>query len=75
MFYETATKISIETSNNQEVIDNMPYFVFNNYMVYYNRIKEKEAENTETEQANTDPKSMMNSSMRSAKQAISSIKK
>lgn len=41
-YYRTSTIISYKTSNNQEIIDNMPYFVFNNFMVYLNEIIEKE---------------------------------
>lgn len=42
LFYETCTMISMKTSNSQSEVYNMPYFVFNNYMIYYNRIIEKE---------------------------------
>lgn len=41
-YYRTSTIISYKTSNNQEIIDNMPYYVFNNFMVYLNEIIEKE---------------------------------
>lgn len=41
-YYETCVLISMHSSNSQSVINKMPYYVFNNWMIYYNKIIERQ---------------------------------
>lgn len=43
-YYETCTYISVETCNNQNVIDKMPFWLFNNYLIYLKKILTKKNE-------------------------------
>ena len=42
-YYEISTLISYKTSNNQEIINRMPFYVFNNFQVFLTKLMEKEA--------------------------------
>lgn len=44
-FYKTCTLIAYKTSNNQEQLDKMPYYIFNNFTSYLNEIVEEENKN------------------------------
>jgi hypothetical protein len=41
-YYKTCTLISFKTANNQDIIDKMPFYVFNNFMIYLKDIMEEE---------------------------------
>ena len=41
-FYKTCALISYKTSNSQSEIEQMPYYVFNNFVVFLNEIIEEE---------------------------------
>ncbi len=41
-FYKTCTLIAYKTSNNQQQLDSMPYYIFNNFTSYLNEIVEEE---------------------------------
>ena len=73
-FYETCALISSKSSNNQEVVENMEYYVFNNYMVYFTKIIEAENGdkngNASAESAHKNASSQFSSSMRSAKSSM-----
>lgn len=44
-FHKTCVLISMKTSNTQSECENMPFYVFNNFMVFFNEISEKENNN------------------------------
>lgn len=76
-YYETCALISSKSSNNQNIIDNLEYYVFNNLMVYFTKIQEKEAgtgegSNTTIDKQKNQASQQFSSSMRSAKQSMKS---
>lgn len=69
-YYETSALISTKTSNNQKIIDNMEFYVFNNFMYFYNKTLEKEGK----ENTNGDAKDYMSEAKRMSKSSLSSSK-
>ena len=41
-YYQTCTYIAAKTSNNQSEVNKMPFYVFNNHMIYLQKILEAE---------------------------------
>lgn len=78
-FYETVTYISMNSSNNYDTIMNMPYWVFRNFMVHYNNIKERENKAQEGSTTSSDmleqQKSMFSSSMNTNMKQMSKLHK
>lgn len=62
-YQRTCAYISIETTNNQNSINNMPFWIFNNYLVYVNKIlEEKNGGDKGNEDAQKQYSSMMSQS-------------
>lgn len=72
-YYKTCVLISYKTANSQQQIDDMPFYVFNNFVVYLNEIIEEEnkSENGNGNESGQDmmksASGMMNSQMANAK--------
>jgi hypothetical protein len=60
----------MKTSNNQQIIEKMPFYVFNNFMVYYNRITEKENSSSGGEEDKNKFDEMSQKTMRQAKSLV-----
>lgn len=81
-YYESCALISYKTSNNQNVIDSWPFWQFNNFLTFLNRILEKEnggekGENSEdpTNQANKNMQGMMGNAKNMMKGASPKVPK
>jgi hypothetical protein len=73
---KTCAWISFKTCNNQQIIDNMPYYVFNNYMVHLNEIIEKENAgngSSDSDSMQNNAQKQFSSSMRNAKSMMPNI--
>lgn len=54
--------ISYKTSNTQDVIDNMPFYIFNNFVIYLNEIIDEENKKSNGDSNGQDsPNDMMKS--------------
>jgi len=64
--------MSSESSNNQQIIDNLEYYVFNNLMVYYQKIAENKSGTNGNEQQNTQNQAanQFSNAQKSAKQLM-----
>ncbi len=77
-FYKTCTLIAYKTSNNQEQLDKMPYYIFNNFTTYLNEIVEEENKKSGGDGDNDmmgNANKMMSSQMASAKSMMSGFSK
>ena len=79
-FYKTCTLIAYKTSNNQEQLDKMPYYIFNNFTTFLNEIVEEENKKQGGEEgAGSDmmgnANKMMQGHMNSAKSMMSGFSK
>jgi hypothetical protein len=72
IYYETCALISSKTSNNQKDCENMEFYVFNNLMIYLNKIID--AENG-TKNGTTDENQNQNNPMQTAQQVFGSSMK
>jgi hypothetical protein len=68
-YYKTCAIMASESSNNQQIIDKLEYYVFNNLMVYFKEIVESKSEKTENngENPQTTAQNQLSSTMKSAK--------
>ena len=73
-YYETSAYISMKTSNSQHDIDKMEFYVFNNYMVYLEKMIEAENGKNTGEGENSEASQQFNNSMRQAKSMIKAPK-
>lgn len=80
-YYKTCVTIAYKTSNSQSEIDAMPYYQFNNFVVFLNEIIEEENKGSENGEGENTPKNMLSSttksfsdSMKSARQSFGSFK-
>lgn len=78
-YYKTCTLISYKTSNNQEQLDKMPFYVFNNFTVYLNEIVEEEnkgqsGDGKDSSGMMQNANKMMSGHMNSAKSMMSGMK-
>lgn len=78
-YYKTCTLIAYKTSNNQEQLDKMPYYIFNNFTLYLNEIVEEENKKSGGDNAGNDmmgnANKMMQGHMSSAKSMMSGFSK
>ena len=77
-YYKTCTLISYKTSNNQEQLDKMPFYIFNNFTIYLNEIVEEENKgqkgNNDADGVMGNANKMMQGHMSSAKSMMSGMK-
>lgn len=77
-YYKTCTLISYKTSNNQEQIDKMPYYIFSNYVAFLNEIIEEENKGQKGNSNDNDPmanaQNTMKNTMSGAKNMMSGMK-
>lgn len=73
-FYKTCVLISYKTSNSQHDIDNMPYWVFNNFVAYLNEILEEENKENGGGSSNEQYNTAMQQHQQMFKQSQSSYK-
>lgn len=76
-YYRTCTIISYKTSNNQKIIDDMEFYVFNNFMIYLKDVIEDEnkpstGNNESAEQMKEDASKQLSSSMNKSKAMLPS---
>lgn len=79
-FYKTCTLIAYKTSNNQEQLEKMPYYIFNNFTIYLNEIVDEENKKSGGDDSDAsgmmgNANKMMSSNMASAKSMMSGISK
>lgn len=68
-YHKTCVLISYKTSNNQDNVDSMPFYMFNNFITFLNEIVEEENKN---ESGGETGKDMMDNASGMMKQNISS---
>ena len=75
IFYESCALISYKTSNSQNIVDSWPFWQFNNFMSFLNKILEKEngGEKDENNQEDSTNKSM-DEMMGNAKKMMNGVK-
>lgn len=76
--YKTCTLIAYKTSNNQEQLDKMPYYIFNNFTSYLNEIVEEENKKQgggDGGDAMGNANKMLSGQMNSAKSMLSGVSK
>lgn len=61
-YYEISALISYKSSNNQAIINEMPFYVFNNYQVFLTKLMKREANEDENKDGNN-PQEMMQNTM------------
>ena len=66
-YYKTCALISSKTSNNQKIVEEMEYYVFNNYMVYLEDINKTENGGNQQEDIQKSSSKQFSSSMNNAK--------
>lgn len=62
-YYESCALIAYKTSNNQNIIDSWPFWQFNNFLTFLNRILEKENGGEKNGENPDDPSSQANKNM------------
>lgn len=72
-FYETCTFISVETSNNQQACEQMPFYIFNNYTKFLTNILEKKNKAENGENGSTDVNEMKNNMFSQSKAQLKSF--
>lgn len=73
-YYKTCVLISYKTSNNQTEIDNMPFYVFNNFISFLNEIIEEENKTNSNDNEQPPGNDMMKSANSMFKNNISAAK-
>ena len=72
-YYKTCAIIASESSNNQKIIDELEYYVFNNLMVYFKEIAQNKSENnggTDQENAQLQANNQFSNSIRNSKSML-----
>lgn len=71
-YYQACSFASFKTSNNQNILETLPYYVFNNNMIFLNEFIE--SENSSNGGKDSDADSMQNTAKNTMKETMGSTK-
>lgn len=73
-YYETSAYISMKTANSQHDVDSMEFYVFNNYMIYLEKMIEAENGKNSNEGESGNTNQQFNDNMKHAKSMMKAPK-